>query len=90
MTIRMESQTDYDAVYEVVKTPWHPQQRQMEASRTKLPHCDEAMDAFVPELSLVAEKNGATVGHILFTKVRIGESIALALAPLCARPQHQF
>jgi putative acetyltransferase len=50
-------------------------------------------DAFVPELSIVAEQDGAPVGHLLFTRVTIqapsGEVPALALAPLAVLPALQ-
>lgn len=38
------------------------------------------------EMSLVAEKNGAIVGHVLFTQCEVaGEKVSM-LAPLCAAP----
>ena len=50
-------------------------------------------DAFIPELSLVAESAGQLVGHILFTRIRVleGESEApsLALAPMAVLPDFQ-
>ncbi len=50
-------------------------------------------DAFVPELSLVAEADGRIVGHILFTKVTIdnGEQQfeALSLAPVSVLLEYQ-
>lgn len=46
-------------------------------------------DAFVPELSLVAEEAGEIVGHILFTKAMVGQMEVLALAPLSVLPSRQ-
>ena len=50
-------------------------------------------DAFLPQLSLVAEVNGTPAGHILLTKAQIRgmqSSVAtLALAPLSVVPEHQ-
>ena len=46
-------------------------------------------EAFVPELSLVAELEGKIVGHILFTKITIGTSDSLALAPVSVKPKFQ-
>ena len=53
-------------------------------------------EAFVPELSLVAIKGPEIVGHILFTKIKIIDSLSnyhdsLALAPIavCTACQHQ-
>ena len=48
-----------------------------------------AASSFIPELSLVAVEDGKIVGHILFTKITIGESIELALAPLSVLPAYQ-
>jgi putative acetyltransferase len=48
---------------------------------------------FIPALSLVAEKGGRIVGHILFTPIRIeeagGAAPALALAPMAVLPSCQ-
>jgi predicted N-acetyltransferase YhbS len=50
-------------------------------------------DAYIPELSLVAEAGTQAAGHIMLTRARIGEGVAaattLALAPLSVDPGHQ-
>jgi len=50
-------------------------------------------DAFVPELSLVAECNGEIIGHIMLTKILIRnderEEESLSLAPLSVLPEYQ-
>ncbi len=50
-------------------------------------------DAFIPELSMVAEVNGEIVGHILLTKITIKNaeitSASLALAPVSVKPAFQ-
>lgn len=46
-------------------------------------------DRYLPELSLVAELEGNIVGHILFSKVLVGEHVLLALAPLALIPGKQ-
>ena len=46
-------------------------------------------DSYIPELSLVAEIDGKIVWHIMFTKLRIGNSTQLALAPLSVLPEYQ-
>jgi len=52
-----------------------------------------ASDAFIPELSLVAERAGRIVGHILLTRVVAespeGAAPALALAPMAVLPNWQ-
>ena len=43
---------------------------------------------FVPELSLVAERDGQICGHILFTRVQLADGqSALSLAPLSVLPE---
>ncbi len=50
-------------------------------------------DAFIPELSLVAELNGKVVGHILLTRMIIKNDnqshSSLSLAPVSVHPAHQ-
>lgn len=50
-------------------------------------------DAFIPELSLIAESGGEIVGYILMTKVAIISDcqtvISLALAPVAVLPLYQ-
>lgn len=50
-------------------------------------------DAFIPELSLVAELDGEIVGHIILTKLLIenegSKYDSLALAPVSVVPEHQ-
>lgn len=48
---------------------------------------------FIPELSLVADKDGEVVGHIMFSPIKIetsdGEAPILTLAPVAVRPAFQ-
>lgn len=44
---------------------------------------------FIPELSLVAQTGDKIVGHILFTKLKAGQTTQLALAPLAVLPDYQ-
>ena len=48
-----------------------------------------ASDAYLPDLELVAEVDGEVVGHILFSRARVGDASALALAPMAVAPAHQ-
>jgi putative acetyltransferase len=44
----------------------------------------------VPELCLVAERDGAVIGHIAFSRARLdGGAEVLALAPVGVLPEHQ-
>lgn len=44
---------------------------------------------YIPELSLVAVSGDTILGHIMFSKVSVGQSEALALAPLSVRTDWQ-
>ena len=48
-------------------------------------------DRFVPELSLVAELEGAVVGHVMLSYVELGEDSrrVLELGPMSVAPEHQ-
>lgn len=88
MNIRQETSQDYASVYTLIQTafadaPYRDGNEQdLVAALRKSP-------AFVPELSLVAETDGRLAGHILFTKITVGETAALALAPLAVLPEFQ-
>ena len=44
----------------------------------------------VPELCLVAERGGEVIGHIAFSRARLGSGdLVLALAPVGVLPEHQ-
>lgn len=43
----------------------------------------------VSELSLVAEQDGAPVGHIAYSRATVGGRDVLALAPMAVLPEHQ-
>ena len=88
MEIRQERADDHHTVFQVVKEAFshaeHSDGNEQELV-TKL----RAAPAFIPELSLVAVEDGKIVGHILFTKITIGEAVELALAPLSVLPSCQ-
>lgn len=88
MTIRQENAKDYDDVYEVVKKAFECAEHS-DGNEQDLVNALRQNDAYIPELSLVAEIDSKIVGHILFTKVKIAHSIQLALAPLSVLPEYQ-
>ncbi len=45
--------------------------------------------SWIPELSLVAERDGAVVGHVLCSRGHVGDRPALGLAPIGVLPEHQ-
>jgi len=93
ITIRQEESKDYQQVFQLTEEAF----REMEHSDHQEQFLVEKLrksDAFIPELSLVAEdENGTIAGHILFTKIKIindQESFdSLALAPVSVKPEFQ-
>ncbi len=87
IAIQPEREEDYTAIHEINVLAFG---RENEARLVK--KIREAPD-FIPELSLVAIKNGRVVGHILFSRVTIqsktGSFLALALAPMAVHPEFQ-
>lgn len=88
LNIRQETPNDFTQVYQVVKLAFanaeysdHDEQNLVERLRSS--------SSFIPELSLVAELDGKIVGHILFTKLAVGNTTQLALAPLAVHPDFQ-
>ncbi|THH37977.1 GNAT family N-acetyltransferase [Neolewinella litorea] len=92
LTIRQEMPQDHPAVFALIQEAFaaeplsdHREQFLVEWLRRS--------EAFVPELSLVAETDHRIVGHILLTrlKIRSGQdtSEALALAPVSVLPEYQ-
>lgn len=88
MKIRQENQNDYAAVYEVVKKAFAAAEYS-DGNEQDLVTALRKSAAFIPELSLVAIEDEKVVGHILFTKVRVGNDTELALAPLSVIPGYQ-
>ena len=85
--IRAETAKDFDAVRKLNKKAFKGN------SESKLVDALRESDGFIPGLSLVAEKGGKVVGHILFSPVRIKDLSsavpALALAPMAVLPDCQ-
>ncbi|MBV8328758.1 N-acetyltransferase [Chryseobacterium sp.] len=93
MIIRQEEEKDFKKVFQLIEEAFeqmeysdHQEQILVEKLRTS--------EAFIPELSLVAEdENGEITGHILFTKIKIENGSeayeSLALAPVSVRPGFQ-
>ena len=94
MIIRQERPSDYDKVYQLVKSSFATaytdgtepdEQDYLNEIRKK--------DIFIPELSLVAENgNGTLIGQIVLYKTPItmphGELVELLLSPICVHPDY--
>lgn len=89
ITIRQETISDYEHVYDLVKAAFTaddcpaPDEQELVLRLRK-------SRAFVPQLSLVAVQDGGKlIGHILFTEVKVSGQTLLALAPLSVLPDAQ-
>ena len=92
ITIRQEVTSDFAAVFDLIAEAFstellsdHQEQFLVERLRRS--------NAFIPELSLVAEDGSQVVGHILLTKLQIRNNDkvfdSLALAPVSVHPDYQ-
>lgn len=88
LVIREETPADYEKVYLLVKSAFALAEH-ADGNEQDLVNDLRKSESFIPSLSLVAEKDGVLAGYILFTKLRIGEETALALAHLAVLPEFQ-
>lgn len=88
LEIRQENVNDYEQVYNVIKIAFEKAEHS-DGNEQNLVMALRGSNSFIPELSLVAVNENKIIGYILFTKVKIGDSTQLALAPLAVLPEHQ-
>ena len=88
LEIRQESKEDYEKIYNVIKTAFASAEHR-DGNEQDLVNDLRKGENFIPELSLVATIEDEIVGHILFTKIKIGDSEELTLAPLAVLPEYQ-
>lgn len=93
MTIRTEENRDYKSVSKLIEQAF----KDVEYSDHKEHFLVERLrksEAFVPELSMVAEVDGQLVGYVLLTRIKITNehtqpATSLALAPIAILPAYQ-
>lgn len=86
--IRREEERDYEEVSEVIEKAFKSMPFSDHKEQFLVEHIRKSAN-FIPELSLVACYKGDVVGYILFSKIKIGNTTALALAPLAVLPDYQ-
>lgn len=88
MIIRKETEKDFNSIYYLIKEAFKHAEFSDGTEQDLVVNLRKGT-SYIPELSLVAEIENKIVGHIMFTKLKINDHIALALAPLCVLPQYQ-
>ena len=90
IVLRQENVNDYESVYNLIKLAFANEEYSDKDEHNLVTRL-RSSKSFIPELSIVAEVDGKVVGHILFTKIKIGSTnaMALALAPLAVLPEYQ-
>ena len=88
MIIRQEKAGDSETIYFVIKKAFESAEH-ADGNEPDLVNELRKSEAYIPELSLVAEINGEVIGHIMFTRATVGGYAVLALAPLSVLPEYQ-
>lgn len=86
--IRKALEKDYNEIYAII-TETFKNSEFSNGDEADLVKALKQSDSFIPNLSLVAELNKKIVGHILFSKIKIGDSEQIALAPISVLPEFQ-
>lgn len=92
MIIRQEYKHDHKQVFSVIEKAFKGTKFTDNTEQFLVERLRES-NAFIPELSIVAEIEGKIVGHILLTKLKIKNGLnefdSLALAPVSVLPEFQ-
>ena len=92
LTVRKENAEDFKAVFNLIEKAFENEQMSDHKEQFLVERLRKS-NAFVPELSMVAETENKIVGHILLTTLKIkneqNEFDSLALAPVSVLPEYQ-
>lgn len=93
ITIRQEEKKDFKIVFDLIQRAFEKEQFTDHQEQFLVERLRKS-EAFVPELSLVAEIEGKIAGYILLTKLKIvtndlATTESLALAPVAVLPEYQ-
>jgi predicted N-acetyltransferase YhbS len=92
LIIRQENRNDHKEVFNVIESAFKDAEFADNTEQFLVERLRKS-NAFIPELSMIAEIEGKIVGHILLTKLKIknksNEYNSLALAPVSVIPEFQ-
>lgn len=88
MIIRPEREIDFIEIQSLVKTAFAGT-KHTDGDEHNLVNRLRGRDEYIPDLSLIAEVNGRIVGYAMFSRIHIGITEAIALAPLAVHPDFQ-
>lgn len=90
--LRQENKNDFESVFHLIEKAFEKEEYSDHKEQFLVERLRKS-DAFIPELSIVAEIDNKIVGHILFTKLQIKNESetfpSLALAPVSVLPEFQ-
>lgn len=90
MLVRRENHADLEAIDEVHRRAFAADAGPgLEPAEVGLVRALRAGPAWVPALSLVAEREGGVVGHVVVTRASVGDGEAAGLGPVGVPPAHQ-
>lgn len=88
MIIRPEREIDFIEIQTLVKSAFAGV-KHTDGDEHNLVNRLRGSDEYIPDLSLIAEVNGRIVGYAMFSRIHIGSTEAIALAPLAVLPDFQ-
>lgn len=86
--IRQERQKDYQQIRDLVREAFAHAEHSDGDEHNLIERIRLSTD-YIPELSLVAESDDIILGHIMFSRIFVGQTEAIALAPLSVRTDWQ-
>jgi predicted N-acetyltransferase YhbS len=90
--LRQENKNDYKSVFQLIEKAFENEEYSDHKEQFLVERLRKS-DAFIPQLSIVAEVENEIVGHILLTKLEIKNDSelfeSLALAPVSVLPKFQ-
>lgn len=86
--IRKERREDFRQIREVVKDAFAHAEHSDGDEHNLIERIRDSSD-YIPDLSLVAISGDIVLGHIMFSRISVGQSEAIALAPLSVKTDCQ-